>query len=136
MHRLASKVFVALFLFFILSANIQPVFAATPDPLGLEYGAQTGLAGSKEGADIRIIIARIINIALGLLGTIFIVIMIFAGFEWMTAGGNEDKTGEAKKRITAAVIGLAIVLSAYAITNFVVKELYQASTNKSYDTLQ
>ncbi|KKU08129.1 MAG: hypothetical protein UX10_C0002G0038, partial [Candidatus Magasanikbacteria bacterium GW2011_GWA2_45_39] len=44
------------------------------------------------------------------------------------AGGNEEKTGEAKKRIMAGVIGLAIILSAYAIAKFVIDSLVKATT--------
>jgi hypothetical protein len=49
------------------------------------------------------------------------------GFEWMTAGGNEEKTTEARKRIIAGVIGLAIILSAYAIAQFVLRSLSAAT---------
>lgn len=102
--------------------------APEKDPLGLSYGEATGLTNQ----DVRFTIARIINISLSILGTVVVVIMIIAGFEWMTAGGNSDKVDEAKKRITHAIIGLAIILSAYAITNFVVKSLYKATNNIEY----
>lgn len=92
--------------------------------LGVGYGTATGL-GQK---DVRETIARIINVALGLLGIVAVVIILVGGFEWMTAGGNEEKTGEAKKRITAGVIGLAIILSAYAIATFVIKSLTTATS--------
>lgn len=98
------------------------------DPLGLSYAEGSGLTNQ----DIRITVARIINISLSLLGVIVVVIIVYAGFEWMTAGGSEDKVADAKKRITYAIIGLAIILSAYAITNFVVKNLYQATNNAAY----
>ncbi len=98
------------------------------DPLGLSYAEGTGLTNQ----DIRFTIARIINISLSLLGIIVVVIIIYAGFEWMTAGGSEDKVSSAKQRITYAIIGLAIILSAYAITNFVVKNLSQATGSGAY----
>ena len=98
------------------------------DPLGLSYAEGTGLTNQ----DIRFTIARIINISLSLLGIIVVVIIIYAGFEWMTAGGSEDKVSSAKQRIAYAVIGLAIILSAYAITNFVVKNLSQATGSGAY----
>jgi hypothetical protein len=72
-------------------------------------------------------IASIINVALGLLGVIALVIILAGGFEWMTAGGNEEKTTEARKRIIAGVIGLAIILSAYAIAQFVLRSLSAAT---------
>jgi hypothetical protein len=57
---------------------------------------------------------------LGLLGLIAVVLIIYGGFIWLTAGGNEDKVGQAKRIISAAVVGLIIVLLAWAIVTFVV----------------
>ena len=78
--------------------------------------------------DIRTIIARIIYVGLGILGTILLVIIIYAGFLWMTAGGNEERVAQAKQWIKNAVIGLAIILSSYAITYFVISRLVGATT--------
>lgn len=98
------------------------------DLLGLEYGKASGL-GSQ---DVRITVGMIIQSIIGLLGAITVVLILYAGFKWMTAGGADDKVGEAKKILTAAVIGLAIILSAYAITRFVTESLYRATTNVRY----
>ena len=65
---------------------------------------------------------------MGLLGIVAVVIVLIGGFTWMTAGGNDEKVGEAKKWIFAGVIGLAIILSAYAIANFVIQNLVTATT--------
>ena len=68
--------------------------------------------------------ARIlINAALSLLGVIFIIMIILAGFKWMTASGDPKKVEEARDNIKNAVIGLAVVLAAYAITYFVFQAL-------------
>jgi len=102
---------------------------ATPEGqpcLGISYGEATGLGKQ----DVRTTIARIINVALGLLGIVAVVIILVGGFEWMTAGGNEEKTGSAKKRITAGIVGLAIILSAYAIATFVIRSLSQATAGQ------
>ncbi|HBV57882.1 MAG TPA: hypothetical protein DEB73_01275 [Candidatus Magasanikbacteria bacterium] len=106
-----------------------PVNATNPvgganDTLGINYGKATGL-GEK---DVRTTVASIINVALGLLGIVAVVIILIGGFEWMTAGGNEEKTGEARNRIFAGIIGLAIILSAYAIAQFVIKSLTTATS--------
>ncbi len=76
--------------------------------------------------DIRIIIGRIIKTFLGLLGIVVVVLIIYAGFLWMTAGGEEEKIGKAKKILLNSVIGLAIILSSYSITNFILKKLTNA----------
>lgn len=81
--------------------------------------------------DIRVTIARIIRVAMGLLGIVAVVIILIGGFTWMTAGGNEEKVGEAKKWIFAGIIGLAIILSAFAIASFVINSLVDATTGST-----
>ena len=79
------------------------------------------------------IIARIIKVALSLLGIIFLVLIIYAGFMWMTSAGNEERISKAKKIMAAAIIGLAIVMAAYAITIFVIDNL-MGVTDTKYET--
>ena len=67
-----------------------------------------------------------INIILGFLGIVAVVIILLGGFKWMTAGGNEDKVGEARKLITAGIIGLIIILASFAIASFVLTQLSAA----------
>ena len=105
-----------------------PALAEPGDPLGLGYTASAGLSNQ----DIRVTVGRIISIFLSVLGTVAVVIILIAGFEWMTAGGNASQVETAQKRLTYAVIGLAIILSAYALTDFIVVNLYQSTTGGSY----
>lgn len=91
--------------------------------LGLSYGASIGLGST----DVRSTIAAIIRVAMGLLGIVAVVIILVGGFKWMTAGGNEDQVGEAKKWIFSGIIGLAIILSAYALASFVITQLSSAT---------
>lgn len=101
--------------------------------IGEEMGKQLGTAGANAGydkpTDPRETVANIIKVVLGLIGTIFLSLTIYAGFLWMTAGGNDDQISKAKAYIYQAVIGLMIVLGAYAITAFAIK----IATGK-YDT--
>lgn len=60
---------------------------------------------------------------LALLGIIFLVLIIYAGYSWMTAAGEEEKVTRAKDTIRRAIIGLLIIVSAYAITYFVFQNL-------------
>ena len=61
----------------------------------------------------------VVNIALSILGVIFIVLMIIAGYTWMMASGNEQKVTESKSTIKRAIIGLIIVLASWAIWNLI-----------------
>jgi len=127
-----NKMLVGIVLSIVMGVMLLPTVAsaATTNTVnfGLIYGQQTGL-GQK---DIRETISRIINVALGLLGIVAVVIVLIGGFEWMTAGGNEEKVGEAKKRIMYGVIGIAIIMSAWALSKFVLFKLYEATTGTSY----
>lgn len=78
----------------------------------------SGVAGFNE-ASLETRVGTIIASVLGMLGTVFLVLTIYAGVLWMTASGEEAKIEKAKEILKAAIIGLAIVLSAYTITYFV-----------------
>ena len=77
------------------------------------------IGGFAADASVGSIIAAVIKAVLGLLAVIFLVLMVFAGFKWMMAQGNEDQIKKSLETIKAAAIGLIIVLSAYAITYFI-----------------
>ena len=89
-----------------------------------DFQLATGL-GEAELVDT---IAAIIRIALGFLGVIAVVIILLGGFKWMTAAGAEDKVKNAKQLIFSGIIGLVIILSAYAIASFVIDSIVAATT--------
>jgi len=68
-------------------------------------------------------VADIINVFFGLLGTIFIILMVYGGYTWMTAAGNSEKVSKAQNTLKVAIIGLIIIASAYAITYFLFMRL-------------
>jgi hypothetical protein len=82
-------------------------------------------AGFKEVAtgDLTETIGNIIKIVLTFLGIVFLILVIYGGYIWMTAHGNEERVTKAKDLITEALIGLVIILGAYIITYFVVNAL-------------
>jgi len=91
-----------------------------------EAGTQAGSLkspGSSASTALAEEAGRIVGTILAFLGIIFLVLMIAGGIMWMTAGGNDSKVGTARSLIVAAIIGLIIVLSAYAITTFVADNL-------------
>lgn len=69
------------------------------------------------------LIKRLISLILGFLGVIAVLIILWAGFIWMTAGGETDKVDKAKKMIYAGITGLIIIFAAYAISSFVFTNL-------------
>lgn len=119
----ASSVILAASMGSTILAQTTAAQTTQPVTFGLSYGASTGLGQQ----DVRTTISRIINVALSLLGIIALIIILAGGFQWMTAGGNEEKVTGARKMIFSGIIGLAIILSAFAIATFVLQQLANAT---------
>lgn len=107
--------------------NIVPAAYAQPleadDFLSDEFSDATGLGTS----DLQATIGNLIRVALSFLGVIAVCIVLYGGFKWMTAGGNDEKVGEAKRLMISGLIGLAIIMSAYAIASFVINSVLNAT---------
>jgi hypothetical protein len=88
------------------------------------FGAYIGMSD----ADPRLIIARLIHMALGFVGIILLLAILSSGFSFMVSGGDEEKTASAKRTLFNAIIGVIIILSAYSIVNFVLNGLVVATT--------
>jgi hypothetical protein len=98
----------------------KPVLAqGNASEINRQLGAAAQSGNLGQPVDPRTTAANIIRIALSVIGTIFLALIVYAGFLWMTAGGSEEKVTTAKKLLFQAVIGLIIILSAYTITLFV-----------------
>ncbi|MEK7202959.1 MAG: hypothetical protein AAB653_01460 [Patescibacteria group bacterium] len=115
---------------FTLTAQAAPVEPWGGGTTGVDEGAiQTELGlGNK---DPRLMAATILNVTMGFLGIVAVVIILIGGFKWMTAGGGEDKVEEARKLIMAGIIGLIIILTAFAIAKFVINNLMTATGTTS-----
>lgn len=83
-----------------------------------------GLSGQN---NLENVVGTIVNAALSLVGLIFLVLMVYAGFTWMLAQGDEGKIDKSKEIIKACIIGLVITASAYAITFFVTNRFEQSA---------
>ncbi len=83
-----------------------------------------GAASSVPSSDIFDIIGSLIGIALSFLGVLLLILMIYAGFLWMTAQGDPKQVTKAKDILKNATVGIIIVLSAYALTRTVIQELF------------
>ncbi len=82
-------------------------------------------------ASVGSIVATVISAFLALLGIIFVVLILIAGYNWMTALGDEEKVTKAKNTLQRAIIGLIIIVAAYAITYFVFNKLPWGETSTS-----
>ena len=91
---------------------------------GLDSSAYAaGYSVGAAAAPLQQVIGGLISAALGLLGVILLAYILYGGFLWMTAGGETKKVDEARNIIKNAIIGLAIIVAAYAIASFVLTQL-------------
>lgn len=123
-RRLTSSLLIA-FMLFVLAAPIvraEPQAESKNDLGGaLEFvnGAASSAGFSTTGATPITVAGSLVNTFLSLIGIVFIILIIYAGFKWMTAGGNEEQVNKAKTTIINSVIGIAVVMGAWFIYVFV-----------------
>jgi len=79
--------------------------------------------GSGLSSNLETTLGAVIQGALSLVGTVFLILTIYAGVLWMTARGDDSQVEKSTKIIRASVIGLFLTLSAYAITFYITERL-------------
>lgn len=88
----------------------------------LDAAASQG-AGFNTSVGFNEIVGFIITLVLSLMGVIFLVLAIYGGYTWMMARGNEEMVEKAKNTLINAIIGIVIVMAAYAISYFVLSQI-------------
>lgn len=118
-----KKIFIIIFVFttFYFGAD-----CLAQDPLQ-NIAENSGYSTNVDEYSLSQTVGGYIKVILGVLGVIFFVLTFYAGFLWLTAGGDEGKITKAKDIILAATIGLAIVVLSYGITVFIVGATIKAS---------
>ncbi len=94
---------------------------------GLEETATAAFGAVPAQKDLAVVIGTFIKFALSFVGVVFMVLVVYGGFLWMTAAGNEQSVAKAKNILISAVIGMLIIASGYAITDFVIRTVQQAT---------
>jgi len=107
MFKLRKLSLLATSVFFFIAAKVLAAGPASlPNPLKTD--------------DIRVVIGRIINYALGFVGAVALVMFIYGGFLYLVSGGESKRAEAGQKTLVWATIGLAIIFASYAIVNFVI----------------
>lgn len=84
----------------------------------------SGVCKDAQGQQcIQLILGNIIKTALGVVGSIALLMAVYGGFLWLTSMGNESKVETGKKTLIWSVLGLALIFGAYAITTFIFQAL-------------
>ena len=109
----------------ILAAIIIPATALASEMQDLlnkaagDDGAGFKTDASLASTGLATTVGRVANVVLSMLGVLFISYTIYGGFLWMTSAGNEEKVAKGKKTITQGIIGLILILGAWAIYVFI-----------------
>ena len=126
MKKYLQKYFYLIFLSFLaifllgninsaLAAMINPGFDVIEQPLGMS------------NQDIRIVAAKLINQATGLLGILTVLVILYGGFSWMVSFGDEEKTKQAKSAIASGIIGLIIIFVSFSFANYILTTILNAT---------
>ncbi|HPL92869.1 MAG TPA: pilin [bacterium] len=137
-----TKIFLAIVLLFsfgfslLIAENVYATDAKTNitgrlDNVGKASGYSTSTSGEQ---GLVTIVGNILKIIFSVLGVVLLGFVLYGGFLWMTSGGNTDGVKKGKQMITNAVIGIVIVVSAYAISSFVMKQLESLNTTSTTGT--
>ena len=123
-----KQIIASVITFTILSLFIVPIAADAQGIISNGFNRAGAIGGDELGtAELEDVIIQLVNVLLGFLGIIAVVIILWGGFLWLTAGGNEDQIGRARSTIIAGIIGLAIIIASFAIARFVVGSLTSAT---------
>lgn len=106
----------------MLFVVIPTMVFAQPD-FGLSYLNGTSLPT----ADLRDVVINIINILIGMLGVLLLLLIMYGGFLWMIAGGNDDQAAKGRKIIGNAITGLLVIFLSFAVTTYVFNVLEAAA---------
>ncbi len=96
---------------------------------------QAGYSPNTTDTSFAATLGLVIRMALSLMGVIFMSLVVYAGFLWMNARGDEGQVEKAIQTIRRAVIGLVIVVSAYSITEFVVPRIVERTAGGGSATI-
>lgn len=122
MKKTIKKSVLSLIIFLVLSlpfvSHIQVMYA---QGIPFDPGENIQKATNLPKGNLKDTTVRIVQWALGFLGLIAAIFMIYGGIMWMTSAGNEERVKKAKSLLTSAVIGLIIILLSWAIVTFVVR---------------
>lgn len=108
------------------------VFGATPLLALADAAAGLESAASEAGysqVSYTTVLSYLLSVIVGVLGVLFVILMVYGGVLWMTAAGNSEQVKKAKSLLTNSFIGLVIVILSYAISAYVLDALIRAVTD-------
>ncbi len=88
---------------------------------------ETGLpdtikAANLQSKDLATFVGGALGVVLGIIGVVFLIMLVYGGFLWMIGGDDEKKVSKARELILYSVLGLIVIISAGAITRFIITD--------------
>lgn len=132
MKLIITTIFALGLLFSYITSPLATQAVRSPDaalPAPGEIPIDTGVSESTSLIDT---VSTIIRWLLGFVGIVVFIIMLFAGFEYATAGGDQGKAESAQKRITNAIIGLIIIFFVFVVSNTILGFVFQDADSTGF----
>ena len=133
MKNFKTVIIIAFLVSVCLSLTV-PASAADPEAQNIIQRmigsvSKVNLPSGGDDVDTRAetIVGTIIGLFLGIMGILFLGLMVYGGYKWMIAQGREEEVTKAKDVIKQAITGLGIVIAAYAISYFVISQFWAAA---------
>ena len=127
LFKYMKKIFFSLFFIFLFFfaplANASILSPEVRSKINANTEQFNNSAGYDSGTDLLGVIRTVIVAILSLLAVIFLVLLIYAGFKWMTAAGDSDDVKKAKATLKTAIIGLVIIFASYGLTYFIFNQM-------------
>lgn len=111
MKKIIKNTLLIIFLILIISPN----FVFGIDVSGVRTGMQNSAGALATTENVPTIATNLVAYLLGFIGIIIFIIIIISGFQWITAGGNEETVTKSKNNIKNAIMGLLVILIAYIL---------------------
>ena len=127
MKKLTQKIVNCIMVFVMGVGLVAPAFATAPvyaEGEGSDGKAKTAIlnkcsqAEDGSGGGILCIIRLVVDIMTVLIGVAGVIGIVYMGVQYLTAGGNEEKTRKAKRRLFEIILGLVLYISAYALARW------------------
>ncbi len=93
-------------------------FLAQSDTINLKPDAASGFV-SLGGFTIPSIVSGLIRLSLVVAAIVFFFILVIGGIKWIASGGDKAQTEGARSQITAALVGLVIIILAFVVIMFI-----------------
>lgn len=125
MKKITLILTVALLVLSFVAINLQlspDVLAAPKDEICSGIGAASGSACGG-GGDLTRVIRTVVNIFSMIVGVVAVIMLMVAGFKYITSAGDSGNITSAKHTFTYALIGLVIVALSQSIVKFVLEKI-------------